>query len=407
MSVAPLAKPNDAVAATPAATVTPLPTKPPRPIPFVDLPAQQARIRQRVDAAIAAVLDHGRYIMGPEVTALEAELAAFCGAKHVITCSNGTDALALALMARGIKPGDAVFVPSFTFAASPEVVCWAGATPVFVDVDLNTFNMDVDSLRLAIEAAEARGLTPRCIIPVDLFGQPADYAAIRSVAAAHGLWILADAAQSFGAAYGDRKVGTLGDITTTSFYPAKPLGAYGDGGALFTDNDDDAAVLRSLRDHGQGDSRYDYARIGMNGRLDTLQAAILREKLAIFPGEIAARQAVAARYGADLPDTLVTPTLKSPATSIWAQYTIRVEGGRRDALADLLKGLGVPTVQYYPKPLHQQQPYADKSVLPEGGLPHTDRLAGEVLSLPLHAYLADDLQDYVIGAISRAMHALG
>lgn len=387
------------------ATVTPLPSKPPRPIPFVDLPAQQARIRPQIDAAIAKVLDHGRYVMGPEVAEFESQLAAYCGAKHVISCSNGTDALALGLMARGVRPGDAVFVPSFTFAASPEVVCWFGATPVFVDVDLDTFNMAPDSLETAIATAKAQGLTPRCVIPVDLFGQPADYAAIDRIARAHGLWTLADAAQSFGAGYGDRMVGTLGDISTTSFYPAKPLGAYGDGGAIFTDSDEDAALLRSLRDHGHGDTRYDYVRIGMNGRLDTLQAAILMEKLAIFPDEVERRQAVAARYSAELPAGIAVPKVVASASSVWAQYTIRIGGGRRDALAATLSDLGVPTVQYYPKPLHQQAPYAG-ALLPEGGLPNTDRLAREVLSLPIHAYLDDDLQTYIIGALARAVHAL-
>ena len=405
MTIAPLPAATETGAAKPTATVTPLRKIPPAAIPFVDLAAQQAAIRGRLDAAIARVLDHGRYVMGPEVAELERQLAAFCGARHVITCSNGTDALALALMARGVGRGDAVLVPSFTFAAAAEVVCWLGATPVFVDVDLDTFNMTPDSLEQAIAVAVAAGLAPRCVVPVDLFGQVADYGALRPITDAADLWILADAAQSFGATYRDASVGRLGAITTTSFYPAKPLGGYGDGGAVFTDSDRDAAVLRSLRDHGHGADRYEYARIGMNARLDTLQAAVLLEKLAIFPGEIERRQAVAARYTAELADLVAVPNVQPEATSVWAQYTVRIGGGRRDAVATTLREFGVPTAQYYPIPVHHQAPYRHCPV-PEQGLPNTDQLAAEVLSLPIHAYLTEDVQRYIIGAVGRAVHAV-
>jgi len=264
-------------------------------IPFIDLGAQRERIGSRMDEAILRVVHHGKYIMGPEVHELEQRLARFCGARHCVTCANGTDALGLVLMAWGLGPGDAVFVPAFTFVATAEVVAWLGATPVFVDVLEDTFNMDPASLERAIEAAQGMELTPRAVIPVDLFGQPADYRQILPISETHGLWVLADAAQSFGAALDNRAVGTFGHATATSFFPAKPLGCYGDGGAVFTDDDELAATLRSLRVHGQGSDKYDNVRIGMNGRLDTMQAAVLLEKLAIFPAEIDARQAAADR----------------------------------------------------------------------------------------------------------------
>ena len=264
------------------------------PIEFIDLGAQRRRLGRRVDEAILRVVDHGKYIMGPEVAIFEQELAAFCGAKHVLSCANGTDALGLALMAKGIKPGQAVLVPSFTFAATAEVVAWFDAVPVFVDVLEHTFNMDPVSLEAGIATAKRLGLEPAGIIPVDLFGLPAGYDEILAIAAAHELWVICDAAQSFGASYKGRNVGTLGDITTTSFFPAKPLGCYGDGGAVFTDDDDIAAVLKSLRVHGQGSDKYDNVRIGMNARLDTIQAAVLSQKLSIFADEIEARNQLAA-----------------------------------------------------------------------------------------------------------------
>ena len=268
------------------------------PIEFIDLGAQRRRLGRRIDEAILRVVDHGKYIMGPEVATFESGLAAFCGAKPVLSCANGTDALGLALMAKGIRPGQAVLVPSFTFAATAEVVAWFDAVPVFVDVLEDTFNMDPASLEAGIATTRRLGLEPAGVIPVDLFGLPAAYDEILAIAAAHRLWVICDAAQSFGATYKGRNVGTFGDVTTTSFFPAKPLGCYGDGGAIFTDDDDAAAILKSLRVHGQGSDKYDNVRIGMNARLDTIQAAVLSEKLGIFADETAARNRVAARYAA-------------------------------------------------------------------------------------------------------------
>ena len=371
-------------------------------IPFIDLAAQRNRLGRVVDDAIARVLAHGQYILGPEVRILEADLANFCGAKEAVSCSNGTDALALILRAREIKAGDAVFCPSFTFAATAEVVAWFGATPVFIDVFPDTFNMDPSSLERGIATAKQLGLKPTCVIPVGLFGQPADYDAIESICAKHKLWILDDAAQSFGATYKKRKIGTIGLATATSFFPAKPLGCYGDGGAIFTDDKELADVLRSLRVHGQGVDKYDNTRIGINGRMDTLQAAILIEKLKIFADEIDKRQAVAARYNEGLKDVAVVPRVIDDCVSTWAQYTIKVGKGRRDAVAAALKERGIPTAIYYPKPLHQQTAY--KHYPSAGnGLPVSDTIAQDVLSLPMHPYLAADLQDRIIQATRDAI----
>jgi dTDP-4-amino-4,6-dideoxygalactose transaminase len=369
-----------------------------KPISFIDLQTQQQHIRKRIDAALSRVLDHGGYIMGPEVYELEKKLAEFCCAKHVISCSNGTDALALVLRAKGIGPGDAVLVPSFTFAATAEVVCWLGATPVFVDVLADTFNMDPLSLENAISSATAAGLTPRAVIPVDLFGQLADYHAIEKICQTHGLWILSDAAQSFGGTYHGRKAGTIGLATTTSFFPAKPLGCYGDGGAIFTDDDELVAILHSLRVHGQGEDKYQNIRVGMNGRLDTLQAAILKEKLAIFPDEIIARQSVADRYNEGLKDVVKTPFVLEGLQSVWAQYTLILKDDERSALATALKADGIPTAIYYPKPLHQQIAYQQYPVA-SSGLKVSEDIAMRVLSLPMHAYLAKETQDYIIQAV--------
>ena len=374
------------------------------PIPFIDLAAQRRRLGSRIDEAILRVVDHGGFIMGPEVRQLETDLSAFCGARHAIGCANGTDALALVLMAKGVKPGDAVLCPSFTFASTAEVIAWVGATPVFVDVRPETFNMDPASLEAAVATARARGLTPTAVIAVDLFGQPADYDAIEPVCAAHRLWLLSDAAQSFGATYKGRRVGTIGAATSTSFFPAKPLGCYGDGGAVFTDDEALAAIVRSLRVHGQGSDKYDNVRIGMNGRLDTVQAAVVIEKLTIFPDEIAARQRVATRYNEALGDVAAVPAVLDGATSVWAQYTIRVAGGRRDVLATRLKADGIPTAVYYPKPLHRQTAYRDYPVA-NGALPVSDRLATEVISLPMHPYLAPDVQDRIVESVRRALTA--
>lgn len=359
-----------------------------RTIPFIDLKAQQTRIRKQLDAAITKVLDHGIYIMGPEVQEFEKRLAEFCGAKHAISCANGTDALGLGLMAKGVKPGDAVFVPSFTFAATAEVVAWMGATPVFIDSKPDTYNIDPQSLEEGIKTAKTLGLTPTGIVPVDLFGQPADYDVIQTIATAHKLWIMADSAQSFGATYKGRKIGNIGDIATTSFFPAKPLGCYGDGGAVFTNDDELASIIRSLRVHGQGTDKYDNVRIGMNGRLDSMQAAILIEKLALFPEELEARQQTANIYTEALKNYMQTPALIESSTSTWAQYTVRLPQNidRTKLMADL-KDYGIPSVIYYVKPLHQQSAYAQYPTATNGPLNICEAMAHDVLSLPMSGYV--------------------
>jgi dTDP-4-amino-4,6-dideoxygalactose transaminase len=356
-------------------------------------------------------LTHCQFILGPEVRALESELAAFCGARHAISCSSGTDALRLVLMAWGIGPGDAVICPAFTFCATAEVPALCGATPLLADVDVETFNLAPASFERAIATANKLGLRPRAVIPVDLFGQPADHDAIAAIAEAHDLLVLDDAAQSFGAHYKNRKLGAVfkagkpgATATATSFFPAKPLGCYGDGGAIFTEDDDLAARLRSLRVHGEGVDKYDAARIGLAARLDSIQAAVLLEKLKIFPDEIAARHAAAERYAAGLGDVAIVPRVAKDRTSVWAQYTIRLPAGRRDALAATLKDQGIPTAIYYAKPLHRQAAYGGFPVA-DGGLPVSERLAEEVISLPMHAYLDAATQERILAAVVRALAA--
>ena len=374
-----------------------------RPIPFIDVAAQRRRLGRAVDEAIARVLAHCQFIQGPEVRALEAELAAFCGARHAIGCSNGTDALRLVLMAWGVGPGDAVICPAFTFCATAEVVALCGATPVMADVEAETFNLDPASCERAVATAKRLGLNPRAVIPVDLFGLPADHDAIAAVAAAHGLLVLDDAAQAFGASYKGRKLGVLAPATATSFFPAKPLGCYGDGGAIFTDDAALAERLRSIRVHGQGADKYDNVRLGLTGRLDTVQAAVLLEKLKIFDDEIAARNAVAARYARGLGNFVTVPQLAPGRSSVWALYTIRLpQGVDRDGFAADLKAKGVPTGIYYPKSLHQQTAYRDFPVA-EGGLPVSEQLSSDVISLPMHAYLDEPAQERVIAAVRSAL----
>src|ERR1700752_99212 len=373
-----------------------------RPIPFIDLAAQRRRLSRAIDDAVARVLAHCQFIQGPEVHVLEAELAAFCGARHAIGCASGTDALLLLLMAWEIGPGDAVICPSFTYHATAEMVVLLGATPIIADVLPDTFNLDPASCERAVVTAKRLGLNPRAIIPVDLFGLPADHDAIAAIAAKYNLLVLDDAAQAFGARYRGKRIGTLAAATATSFFPAKPLGCYGDGGAVFTDDDALAARVKSIRLHGEGVDRSEAARIGITGRLDTIQAAVLIEKLKIFPEEIEARNLVAARYSAALADVAIAPRVGNEFTSVWAQYTIRLKAGQRDPLGAALKAQGVPTALYYTNPLHRQPAYRHFP-LAEGGVPVSDRLANEVLSLPMHAYLEPPVQDRIIAAVRRAL----
>ena len=378
-------------------------------IPFIDLAAQQARIKPQIDAAIARVLAHGGYVMGPEVRTFEEKLAAFAGARHAVSCANGTEALVLPLMAWGIGPGDAVFCPSFTFAATGEVVPWLGASPVFVDIRSDTYTLDPERLEAAIVAVQAAGeLKPRAIIAVDLFGQPADYPAIAAIARRHGLKLIADSAQGFGCTLNGEQPRRWADVVTTSFFPAKPLGCYGDGGAVLTDDDWLAERIDSLRVHGKAtasdiagasfehDPKYLNMRVGLNSRLDTIQAAILIEKLAIFSSELEMRDRIAKRYADGLAGSAArTPTVIEGGFSTWAQYTI--EHADRDGLAAHLKAKGVPSAAYYPMPMHRQGCYA---VYPQpGGLPVTEEKAEVVLALPMHPYLDEATQNLVVEAV--------
>ena len=381
-------------------------------IAFIDLQAQRLRLNGRIEAAVQAAVVEGAWVMGPQVRRFEADLAAFGQAKHALGCANGTDALILPLIAWGIRTGDAVFCPSFTFTATGEVVPWLGATPVFVDVDAHTFNMDPVQLEAAIEATLKEGrLRPRVVIAVDLFGQPADYPAIRAICDKYGLKLIADSAQGFGCTLNGHHPIKWADITTTSFFPAKPLGCYGDGGAVLTDDDDLAQEMDSLRVHGKvvakdlkegqtfdHDPKYLAMRIGMNSRLDTIQAAVLIEKLNVFADEIGWRNAIAARYNAGLaPHVARVPTVIDGGVSVWAQYTIEHED--RDGLVAHLKDQGVPTAVYYPVPMHLQPAYARFSKGP-GSLPVTERLKERVLSLPMHSDLDEATQDTIIAAVA-------
>jgi dTDP-4-amino-4,6-dideoxygalactose transaminase len=369
-------------------------------LPFIDLGAQRRAIGSRMDEAMARVLAHGQFVLGPEVAELEAELAERAGVRRVVSCASGTDALVMVLLAHRVGPGDAVLVPSFTFAATAGAVALVGATPVFVDVLADSGNLDPEALAPAARAARQAGLTPRGVVPVDLYGQPAEHDEIAKVAEAEDLWVLADAAQSFGAAYQGRPVGALALSTATSFFPSKPLGAYGDGGAVFTDDDAHADLLVSLREHGKGDHRYDIQRVGLNGRLDTLQAAVLLEKLRVFDGELVERDRIAERYAAGLADVVPTPGVGVARTSAWAQYTIRVQD--REAVVARLTDDGVPTAVHYPIPLHRQPAYAAVG-LAGGPLGVAEQLSAEVLSLPMHPYLSEVDQDRVVDAVRRAV----
>lgn len=370
-------------------------------IPFIDLQAQRRRIGDSMNRAIAAAVDSGQWIMGAEVKALEEQLAAFAGVKHAIACANGTDALLLVLMAWNIGPGDAVFVPAFTFAASAEVAALAGATPVFVDVREDTFNMDAASLEAAIAMVKREGkFRPKVVMPVDLFGQPADYAALEPIVRREKLFLLVDTAQAFGATLNGRHTAAIGDAAGTSFFPAKPLGCYGDGGCMFTGDDQLATTLRSLRNHGEGADKYENVRVGMNSRLDTIQAAILIEKLKVFPQEIAMRQAVARRYSELLgrSNRVRVPQLIPGSQSVWAQYTIQVEN--RSKLQSDLKAEGIPTAVYYPIPLNRQRAYAQYPAAPT---PVGEALSRNVVSLPMHADLDEGTQDRIVAAVLKSV----
>jgi dTDP-4-amino-4,6-dideoxygalactose transaminase len=369
------------------------------PVPFIDIGAQRRRLGKAIDDAVGRVLAHCQFINGPEVAQLESALAGFSGASHVVTCASGTDALLMVLMAKGVGPGDAVLCPSFTFCATGEAVALTGATPVFVDVDEATFNIDAKALKRGVASARRLGLQVKAVIAVDLFGQSADHDAIGAVAEAEGLFVLDDAAQGFGASYKGRRLGTLGLATATSFFPAKPLGCFGDGGAIFTDDAGLAETLRSIRVHGQGSDKYDNVRLGLTGRLDTMQAAILIEKLKIFEDEIAARNDVAQRYARGLGDVVTVPDLAAGCSSVWAQYTIRLPRHvDRDGFAAALKAQGIPTAIYYPKSMHQQSAYRRFPVA-DGGLPVSERLSADVISLPMHAYLGQSTQHRIIEAV--------
>ncbi|MEP6342069.1 MAG: DegT/DnrJ/EryC1/StrS aminotransferase family protein [Maricaulaceae bacterium] len=364
-------------------------------IEFIDLKAQQKRLKSEIDARIAKVLAEGRYVMGPEVKEFETDLAAFGQAKHALSCASGTDALILPMLAWGIGPGDAVFCPSFTFCATAEVIAHLGATPIFIDIDRDTYNIDADSLRFAIKEVMDKGqLTPRAVIAVDLFGQCADYERISAVTKEHGLKLIADSAQGFGSTLHGHHPLHWADVATTSFFPAKPLGCYGDGGAVFTNDDETAALLTSLRVHGQGTDKYDNVRVGINSRLDTLQAAILLPKLAIFADEIEKRNIIANRYIDGLKGhVLRVPTVLDGVVSTWAQFTIEVQD--HEAFAAALKEKNIPTARYYPKPVHMQTAY-EHFPCSGNGLPNTTDCMGQVISLPMHPYLDEALQDMII-----------
>jgi dTDP-4-amino-4,6-dideoxygalactose transaminase len=375
---------------------------------FRDLARQYQVLKTDIDQAMLSVAAESHYIMGPQVKELEQALAAYTGVKHCLTCANGTDALTLALKAWGIGPGDAVFVPDFTFFSSAEVVSLEGATPVFVDVDAETFNIDVVSLEKAIQLTLAEGkLTPRVIVSVDLFGLPANYPLVKEVAEKYNLLILEDGAQGFGGSINGQKACSFGDISTTSFFPAKPLGCYGDGGAVFTDNDEWAQLMASYRVHGKGDNKYDNVRIGLNSRLDTLQAAILLVKLRAFDGEVERVNEAACHYTQLLKDYVPTPVIPEGFRSSWAQYTLRLaDEAQRTHLQEALKQAGIPSMVYYPKPMHQQTAFKDSNAsgsMTNAQCPTADRLCSTVLSLPMHPYLEPSDIEFICSTLIKSL----
>jgi len=368
---------------------------------FIDLQAQYQLLKTKIDARIHGVLDHGQYIMGPEVQELEEQLASYVGVKHAITCANGTDALQLALMALGIGVGDVVLTTTFTFFATAEVISLVGATPIFVDVDEGTFNIDPEKLEGAIKDFKPkRGKQLKAVIAVDLFGLPADYSRIESICKRYDLKLIEDAAQGFGGKINNQRAGSFGDIATTSFFPAKPLGCYGDGGAVFTDDDELAVLIKSLRVHGKGADKYDNVCIGMNSRLDTMQAAILLEKLAVFENEVILRNNVAVKYTSALKGSFLVPHIPVGYRSAWAQYTL-VDTYRSKRI-NMLKKHGVPSAIYYGKCMHQQEafrriPYKDASVST------ASKLSSQVFSLPMHPYLNDESIEVVVSSLLKSI----
>ncbi len=369
-------------------------------IPFIDLRAQRLKIADKIDARTQSVIRATHYVMGPEVFALEDALQRYTGSKYAISASSGTDALVMALLSLDVRPGDMVIVPAFTFIATAEAVALLGATPLFVDVLEETANMDPSSLKAAIYQARSNGKPLKGVISVDLYGQPADYDVLASIIDKENLWWIIDAAQSLGATYNDRHVTTYGDIVTTSFFPSKPLGCYGDGGAVFTERADLAEALKSIRIHGQGHHKYDNVRLGINGRLDTIQAAILLEKLEIFPEEIISRRTIANRYTAALKDSIKTPFVLEEACSVWAQYTVRVPERRRPDIVEFMGQVGVPTMVHYPTPLADQPAYKHFPVGPTG-IDVARKISSEVMSIPMHPYLEDSIQEYIIKSLKQ------
>lgn len=378
-------------------------TSAPEPIAFIDLKAQQALIRERIEARIKAVLDHGQYINGPEIAELEEALKNYTGAADAVAVASGTDALVIALIAEGVGAGDAVFVPGFTYNATANAVLLAGAEPVFVDVDRHTFNMCPHDLAAKAEAVAEEGrLVPRAVIAVDLFGLPAPYPAIGETAERHGMPVIADAAQSFGGARGNARVGTLAPATGTSFFPAKTLGCYGDGGAMFATDAERGEIWRSIRWHGTDDERRDSIRVGLNGRMDSIQAAVLLEKLKLYDGELARRHEIAARYDAAFGDVIDLPARPEGVSPSWGLYSVTVP--ERDRLREALARRNIPTAVYYATPLHLMPAFAGHA--PAGGLPNCEALAREILSLPLHPYLSDAQVDYICEAVREEVGVL-
>jgi len=358
-------------------------------VQFIDLKAQYLSIEEKIKSRINDVLSHGSYILGPEVAELERQLAGYVGVNHCVTCANGTDALQLSLMALNIGPGDAVFTTPFTFFATAEVIALVGAVPVFVDIDPDTYNISPAALKKAINESRANSdLVPRAVIAVDLFGLPADYPSLQKIADAEGLSLIEDGAQGFGGEIAGQKACGFGVLATTSFFPAKPLGCYGDGGAVFTNDETLAEALKSLRVHGKGKNKYDNVRIGLNSRLDTLQAAILLEKLAIFPDEVIARNNVAKQYSEALGETFIVPHVPVSFLSSWAQYTLKPQAGERQQYMDALKAEGVPSAMYYPLSLHRQMALKDGSIV--SSTRYSEEAESQVFSLPMHPYLSSD-----------------